>query len=84
MFETQKSVNRTSNEGIIINIRTHASPKVGHHKVSRGVSILYCVIAVSYIYVQRQDNVDAKHQIGRQIILTFKKGINNSRCNLVL
>ena len=48
MFETQKSVNRTSNDRIGINIRTHAGPKVGQDQVPGDVSILYCVIAVSY------------------------------------
>ena len=40
MFETQKSGNRTSSGEIGLNIRTLASPKVGLHQVSGGVSVL--------------------------------------------
>ena len=40
MFETQKSVDKTSSEEIGLNIRTLASPKVGKDQVSGGVSIL--------------------------------------------
>ena len=38
MFETQKSGNKTSTVEIGLDIRTHASPKVGQDQVSRGVS----------------------------------------------
>ena len=34
MFETQKSGNKTSSGEIGLDIRTHASPKVGHDQVS--------------------------------------------------
>ena len=40
MFEIQKSGIRTSLGDIGLNVRTHASPKVGQDKVSGGVSIL--------------------------------------------
>ena len=40
MFETQKSGNKTSSGEIGLDIRTHASPKVGQELVSRGVSVL--------------------------------------------
>ena len=40
MFETQKSGNKTSSGDIGLNIRTHASPKVGQDQVSGGVSVL--------------------------------------------
>ena len=40
MFETQKSGNKTSSGEIGLDIRTHASPKVGHEHVSEGVSVL--------------------------------------------
>ena len=40
MFETQKSGNKTSSGEIGLNIRTHASPKVGEDQVSEGVSVL--------------------------------------------
>ena len=40
MFETQKSGNKTSSGEIELDIRTHASPKVGQNQVSRGVSVL--------------------------------------------
>ena len=38
MFEIQKSGDKTSSGEIDIDIRTHASPKVGHDQVSGGVS----------------------------------------------
>ena len=40
MFETQKSGNKTSSGEIGLDIRTHASPKVGQDQVSGGVSVL--------------------------------------------
>ena len=40
MFETQKSINKTSSGDIGLNIRTLASPKVGQDQVSGGVSVL--------------------------------------------
>ena len=40
MFETQKSGNKTSSGEICRNIRTLASPKVGHDQVSGGVSVI--------------------------------------------
>ena len=38
MFETRKSRHKTNSGEIGINIRTHASPKVGHDQVSRRVN----------------------------------------------
>ena len=40
MFEAQKSGNKTSSGEIGLDIRTHASPKVGQDQVSGGVSVL--------------------------------------------
>ena len=40
MFETQKSGNKTRSGEIGLDIRTHASPKVGQDWVSGGVSVL--------------------------------------------
>ena len=40
MFEIQRSGDKTSSGGIGLNIRTHASPKVGQDQVSGGVSVL--------------------------------------------
>ena len=40
MFETQKSGNKTSSGEIGVDIRKHASPKVGKDQVSGGVSVL--------------------------------------------
>ena len=37
MFENQKSGNKTSSGEIGLDIRTYASPKVGHDQVSGGV-----------------------------------------------
>ena len=39
MFETQKSGNKTSSGEIGLDIRTHASLKVGQDQVSGGVSV---------------------------------------------
>ena len=39
MFEIQKSGNKTSSGDIGLDIRTHASPKVGQDQVSGGVSV---------------------------------------------
>ena len=39
MFETQMSRSKASSGEIGLNIRTHASPKVGRDQVSRGLSI---------------------------------------------
>ena len=40
-FETQKFGNKTSSGEICLDLRTHASPKVGQDQVSGGVSVLY-------------------------------------------
>ena len=40
MIETQKSGNKTSSGEIGLDIRTHASPKVGQDQVSGRVSVL--------------------------------------------
>ena len=40
MFETQKSGNKTSSGEIGLDIRTHASPKVGQDQVSGGISVV--------------------------------------------
>ena len=40
MFEIQKSGDKTSSGEIGLDIRTHASPKVGQDQVSGGVSVI--------------------------------------------
>ena len=40
MFEIQKSGDKTSSGEIGLDIRTHASPKVGQDQVSGGVEII--------------------------------------------
>ena len=50
MFETQKSGNKTRSGEIGLDIRTHASPKVGQDQVSGGISVL-CWHAASVAYV---------------------------------
>ena len=40
MFETTKAGNKTISGEVGINIRAHATPKVGHDQVSIGVSVL--------------------------------------------
>ena len=50
MFEIQKSGNKTSSGEIGLDIRTHASPKVGHDQVSGGVSVLsWHAASVAYV-----------------------------------
>ena len=50
MFEIQKSGDKTSSREIGLDIRTHASPKVGQDQVSGGVSVL-CWHAAPVAYV---------------------------------
>ena len=50
MFEIQKSGDKTSSGEIPLDIRTHASPKVGQDQVSGGVSVL-CWHAAPVAYV---------------------------------
>ena len=50
VFETQKSGDKTSSGEIGLDIRTHASPKVGQDQVSGGVSVL-CWHAAPVAYV---------------------------------
>ena len=50
MFEIQKSVDKTSSGEIGLDIRTHASPKVGQDQVYGGVSVL-CWHAAPVAYV---------------------------------
>ena len=45
MFETQKYGNKTSSGEIGLDLKTHASPKVGQDQVSGGVSVLCWLIA---------------------------------------
>ena len=40
MFETQKSGKKRSSGEIVLDIRTHVSPRVGQNQVSGGVSVL--------------------------------------------
>ena len=50
VFEIQKSGDKTSTGEIGLDIRTHASPKVGQDQVSGGVSVL-CWHAAPVAYV---------------------------------
>ena len=50
VFETQRSGDKTSLGEIGLDIRTHASPKVGQDQVSGGVSVL-CWHAAPVAYV---------------------------------
>ena len=50
VFEIQRSGDKTSSGKIGLDIRTHASPKVGQDQVSRGVSVL-CWHAAPVAYV---------------------------------
>ena len=47
MFEIQKSGNKTSSGEIGLDIRTHASPKVGQDQVSGGIKT-YCMLNFSF------------------------------------
>ena len=53
VFEIQKSGDKTSSGEIGLDIRTHASPKVGHDQVSGGVSVL-CWHAAPVAYVSME------------------------------
>ena len=53
MFEIQRSGDKTSSGEIGLDIRTHASPKVGQDQVSGGVSVL-CWHAAPVAYVLAQ------------------------------
>ena len=50
VFEIQKSAEKTSSGEIGLDIRTHASPKVGQDQVSGGVSVL-CWHAAPVAYI---------------------------------
>ena len=50
VFEIQRSGDKTSSGEIGLDIRTHASPKVGQDQVSGGVSVL-CLHAAPVAYV---------------------------------
>ena len=54
IFEIQKSGDKTSLEEIGLDIRTHASPKVGQDQVSGGVSVL-CWHAAPVAYVSKSE-----------------------------
>ena len=54
MFETQKSESKTSSGEIGLDIRTHASPKVGQDQVSGGVSVL-CWHAANILWKSEQN-----------------------------
>ena len=61
MFEIQKSGDKTSSGEIGLDIRTHASPKVGQDQVSGGVSVL-CWHAAPVAYVLKMIS-NFKHDI---------------------
>ena len=58
MFEIQKSGDKTSSGEIGLDIRAHASPKVGQDQVSGGVSVLCwhaapvmkCINTYAYVF----------------------------------
>ena len=50
MFEIHKSGDKTSSGEIGLDIRSHASPKVGQDQVSGGVSVL-CWHAAPFLHV---------------------------------
>ena len=50
VFEIQKSGDKTSSGEIGLDIRTHASPKVGQDQVSGGVSVA-CLHATPVAYI---------------------------------
>ena len=57
MFEIQKSGDKTSSGEIGLDIRTHASPKVGQDQVSGGVSVLIWDTSVPLINQFEKMNV---------------------------
>ena len=60
MFEIQKSGDKTSSGEIGLDIRTHASPKVGQDQVSGGVSVL-CWHAAPIAYVLDFASMETLH-----------------------
>ena len=53
MFEIQKSGDKTSSGEICLDIKTHASPKVGQDQVSEGVRVLcWHAAPVAYVLLQ--------------------------------
>ena len=68
MFEIQKSGDKTSSGEIGLDLRTHASPKVGQDQVSGGVSVL-CWHAAPVAYV-----------LWKQLNLTVFILTNRTRC----
>ena len=57
VFEIQRIGDKTSSGEIGLDIRTHASPKVGQDQVSGGVSVL-CWHATPVAYVQNVFNLN--------------------------
>ena len=58
MFETQKNGNKTSSGEIGLDIRTHASPKVGQDQVSGGIRVLNWHAASVAVSKGQRDNTN--------------------------
>ena len=57
MFEIQKSGDKTSSGEIGLDIRTHASPKVGQDQVSGGVIVIcWHAAPVAYFFMETLHN----------------------------
>ena len=67
VFEIQKSGDKTSSGEIGLDIRTHASPKVGQDQVSGGVSVL-CWHAAPVAYVPwKPCTIEKKVKFGNKV-----------------
>ena len=65
MFETQESRDKTSSGEIGLDIRTHASPKVGQDQVFGGVSVLcwHAVPVANVLWKPRAITVGKKSKL---------------------
>ena len=70
MFEIQRSGDKTSSGEIGLDIRTHASPKVGQDQVSGGVNVLFTIMA-SPSRKKEAINLDTKYELFE----VYKRGI---------
>ena len=60
VFEIQKSGDKTSSGEIGLDIRTHASPKVGQDQVSGGVSVLFHMVDFHRLALRIQKETSTK------------------------
>ena len=79
VFEIQKSGDKTSSGEIGLDIRTHASPKVGQDQVSGGVSVL-CWHAAPVAYVPWKPCTIGKKS---NLVIRFRSVMVKNWCNVI-